>query len=77
MWFDQMKTGLSFKEIAENEKVDERLVARTIRCTFLAPDITSAILKGQEPGDLSSQKLLRLPKLPAAWDEQRDLLGFS
>lgn len=77
MWFDHMKTGLSFKEIAEKEKVDERLVARTIRCAFLAPDITSAILKGQEPSDLSSQILLRLPKLPAAWDEQRDLLGFN
>ena len=77
MWFDEMKSGSSYKEIAANEKVDERLVARTIRCTFLAPDITSAILKGQEPNDLSSQKLLRLPKLPAAWDEQRDLLGFS
>jgi len=77
MWFDQMKTGLSFKEIAEKEKVDERLVARTIRCTFLAPDITSAILRGQEPSDLSGQKLLRLPNLPAAWDEQRELLGFT
>ena len=77
MWFDEMKSGSSYKEIAEKEKVDERLVARTIRCTFLAPDITSAILKGQEPSDLSSQILLRLPKLPAAWDEQRDLLGFS
>ena len=76
MWFDEMKRGSSYKEIAAKEKVDERLVARTIRCTFLAPDITSAILKGQEPNDLSSQILLRLPKLPAAWDEQRDLLGF-
>ena len=77
MWFDEMKSGSSYKEIAEKEKVDERLVARTIRCTFLAPDITSAILKGREPNDLSGQKLLRLPKLPAAWDEQRDLLGFN
>ncbi len=77
MWFDQMKTGSSFKEIAEKEKVDERLVARTIRCTFLAPDITSAILRGQEPSDLSSQKLLRLPSMPTEWDAQRDLLGFN
>ncbi|MBL4871763.1 MAG: hypothetical protein JKX72_12520, partial [Robiginitomaculum sp.] len=27
MWLDQMKTGLSYKEIADEEKVDERLVA--------------------------------------------------
>ncbi|MEQ9518448.1 MAG: recombinase family protein [Parvibaculum sp.] len=77
MWFDEMKSGSSYKEIAAKKNVDERLVARTIRCTFLAPDITSAILKGQEPSDLSSQKLLRLPSLPATWDEQRDLLGFN
>lgn len=77
MWFNQMKTGSSYKDIAENENVDERLVSRTIRCAFLAPDITSAILKGQEPTELSSQRLLRLPKFPAAWDEQRDLLGFN
>jgi len=77
LWFEQMKTGSSYKEIADKEKVDERLVARTIRCAFLAPDITSAILKGQEPKELSSQRLLRLPKLPAVWDEQRELLGFN
>jgi len=77
MWFEQMKTGLSYKEIADEEKVDERLVARAIRCAFLAPDITSAILKGQEPKELSSQRLLRLSKLPADWDEQRALLGFD
>lgn len=77
MWLDQMKTGSSYKEIAEKEKVDERLVSRTIRCAFLAPDITSAILKGQEPTELSSQRLLRLQKLPASWDAQRKALGFN
>lgn len=76
MWFEEMKTGLSYKEIADDAKVDQRLVARTIQCAFLAPDITSAILKGQEPQSLSYQKLLRLPTLPSNWQEQRQLLGF-
>jgi len=76
MWFEEMKTGLSYKEIADIAKVDQRLVARTIQCAFLAPDITSAILKGQEPQSLSYQKLLRLPTLSSNWQEQRQLLGF-
>lgn len=76
MWFDLMKSGLSYKEISDQEKVDERLVARTIQCAFLAPDITSAILTGQEPKSLTYQTLVRLPQLPPDWNEQRELLGF-
>lgn len=76
MWFDLMKSGLSYKEISDQEKMDERLVARTIQCAFLAPDITMAILTGQEPKSLTYQTLVRLPQLPPDWDDQRELLGF-
>ena len=34
MWFEEMKIGLSFKEIAEKENVDQRLVTRTIQCAL-------------------------------------------
>ena len=76
MWFEEMKTGLSYKEIADEAKIDQRLVARTIQCAFLTPHITSAILTGQEPKSRSYQKLLRLPPLPSDWQKQRQLLGF-
>lgn len=38
-WFEDLKAGLSYKEIATRDAIDERLVARSIRLAFLAPDI--------------------------------------
>jgi len=76
-WLGDLKSGLSYKEIGMRDAIDERLVARTLRLAFLAPDITTAILNGREPKGLTSQTLLRLPKLPREWSEQRDMLGFT
>ena len=76
-WLSDLKSGLSYKEIGTRDSIDERLVARTLRLAFLAPDITTAILSGREPKGLTSQTLLRLPKLPSDWNEQRELLSFT
>jgi len=76
-WLNDMKAGVSYKEIADRDGIDQRHVARTIRLAFLAPDITEAILKGNEPRGMATDQLLRHPNLPADWQEQRDLLGFS
>jgi site-specific DNA recombinase len=75
-WFDDLKAGSSYKTIANREGIDQRHIARTIRLAFLAPNITEAILKGREPQDLTTDRLLRLPKLPIDWQTQRELLGF-
>lgn len=75
-WFEDLKTGLSYNEIASRSGIDERVVARTIRLAFLAPDITKAILAGNEPSGLTSQKLVRISKLPSDWNAQREVLGF-
>jgi len=74
LWFDELKRGKSFKEIALANNIDQRHVARTIRLAFLAPDITQSILQGYEPNKLNPVKLLRLPDLPIAWEEQRNLI---
>jgi len=42
-----------------------------LRLTSLAPDIIEAILRGEEPDDLSLEKLRK--NLPVRWDEQRKL----
>ncbi len=42
---------------------------------FLAPDITQAILDGNQPAHLTAERLTRLSSLPHAWDEQRHMLG--
>jgi DNA invertase Pin-like site-specific DNA recombinase len=76
-WFGDLKSGLSYKEIASRDAIDERLVARTVRLAFLAPDITKAILSALEPQGLTAEQLVRLPKLPASWNEQRSQLGFD
>lgn len=76
-WLEDLKTGLSYKEIASRDGIDDRLIARTIRLAFLAPDITMAILTGKEPAGLTSQKLIRIPKLPSDWNAQREVLGFT
>lgn len=77
VWFGDLKSGLSYKGIATRDAIDERLVARTVRLAFLAPDITKAILAGLEPKGLTAEQLVRIPKLPASWNEQRSLLGFD
>jgi len=43
--------------------------------TFLAPDITKAILDGRQPADLELDRLLN--GIPLAWAEQRQAFGFT
>jgi hypothetical protein len=76
-WFEDLKKGLSYKDIASRDEIDQRHVARTVRLAFLAPDITRAILSGREPSGLTSQALVRITHLPADWNEQLNLLGFN
>ncbi|MGN6690258.1 MAG: recombinase family protein, partial [Sphingopyxis sp.] len=54
-----------------------RHIERLARLAYLAPDITAAILDGDQPNTLTSRTLLKLPALPLDWSEQRILLGFS
>ena len=75
-WLDDLKSGLSYKQIAVRDEIDQRHVARTIRVAFLAPDITEAILTGREPRGLTSGRLLQLKVLPIDWQAQREMLGF-
>jgi site-specific DNA recombinase len=50
---------------------------RLVRLSYLAPDITQAILDGRQPSDLTSEKLLEHSRLPLAWHDQRIVLGFA
>jgi site-specific DNA recombinase len=50
-------------------------LTRLARLKYLAPDISSAILAGQQPADLCARKLLRIAQLPLRWDRQREHLG--
>jgi site-specific DNA recombinase len=51
-------------------------ISYRIKLAFLAPDIVEAIMAGQQPADLTAQKLIRNVDLPMDWVEQRRILGF-
>ncbi len=68
---------LTVHDIAREEQVSAAYLYTLLRLPWLAPDITTAIINGRKPPQLTAQTLMRLtPRLPANWAEQRKLLGF-
>jgi hypothetical protein len=70
-------TSLTLKEIAKEEDVVGSYVTRLLRLSFLAPDIVAAILKGEQPLELTASRLAKSKNLPLDWTEQRKVLGFT
>jgi len=69
--------GVPFTALAEREGVSRSYFTRLVRLSYLAPDITEAILDGRQPPDLTAEKLLEHSRLPLVWHDQRTLLGFA
>ncbi len=68
---------LGVGELAAAEGVTTSYIAGVIRLGFLAPDIVTAILDGRQPVGLTANKLANDSRLPIAWPEQHQALGFS
>jgi site-specific DNA recombinase len=66
-----------FAVLAEREGVSRSYFTRLVRLSYLASDITRAILDGRQPRDLTAEKLLEHSRLPLAWHDQRTALGFA
>ena len=67
---------LTVHDIAREERVS-RLPLYPSAPPWLAPDITTAIVNGRKPPQLTAQTLMCLtPRLSPDWAEQRKLLGF-
>ncbi len=64
-------------DLAEGEQLGSSYFTRVLRLSYLAPDITRAILEGRQPRDLTAEKLLNGVRLPSLWTEQREALGFT
>jgi site-specific DNA recombinase len=63
----------SVETLAEANRLHPKVVRQALRLAFLSPDVTSAILEGRQPKELS---LAQIPKLlPLLWREHRPLLG--
>jgi site-specific DNA recombinase len=69
--------GASFAAIAKRQGVSPSYFTRLVRLSYLAPDITEAILDGRQPSDLTADKLLAHSRLPLGWHDQRTVLGFA
>jgi len=68
---------MPFAALAKQEGVSPSYFTRLVRLSYLAPDITRAILDGRQPRGLAADKLLVQSRLPLAWHDQRTLLGFA
>ena len=73
-WFDAIKSGKTYVEIAAHEGVWKQRVQQMIGLAFLAPDIVAAIAEGRQPTGLTTEWLRRNP-LPASWEAQRVLIA--
>ena len=69
--------GIPFAALAHREGVGRSYFTRLVRLSYLAPDITQAILDGRQPRDLTAEKLLEHSRLPLSWHDQRTALGFA
>jgi len=68
---------IPLKELAQQNRINPSYFTRLVRLTFLAPDITQAILEGRQPVGLTAARLMRNTRFPISWPEQRKLLGFA
>ncbi len=68
--------GRPISEMADEAGLSSSYFTRMLRLSFLAPDITRAILHGRQPADLNAHKLMADTRAPIDWHEQRAGLGF-
>jgi DNA invertase Pin-like site-specific DNA recombinase len=66
--------GKTMAELAAEAGVGGSYFSRILRLSFLAPDITAAILGDQHPIELTAKRLANEIRLPICWQDQRTTL---
>ena len=76
-WFADLQSGeaASVLDLADRHDVDRSQISRTLPLAFLAPDIVTKIIDGRTEPSLTLSRIKRM-KLPASWQDQRQLLGI-
>jgi hypothetical protein len=71
-WWEDLVTGRypTTRALAQAYGTDERYVARVVQLAFLAPPIIDVIVTGQQPIELTTQRLVKLRHLPHSWNRQ-------
>ena len=78
-WFERLRSGKSpsVEAIAQVEGISGSYVTRLIYLAFLAPDIVDRIRRGEQPVELTVDRIQRVVPLPPCWKAQRALLGIE
>jgi len=69
--------GKTITELAKEAGVTPSWFTRVLRLSFLAPEISKAILQGRQPVTLTAKTLMLQRKLAPAWSMQRVQLGLA
>jgi DNA invertase Pin-like site-specific DNA recombinase len=77
MLFGQLTDGsqASMQDTASRLGIDRSDFSRLLPLAFLSPHIVEAIVAGQQPVDLTAQRLFRIGELPMSWAEQEAILA--
>ena len=73
-YFDLLRSGKTFSEIADSEGVSKRRIQQVIELAFLAPDVIRSVAQGTQPTGLTSDWLMRHACSPI-WSDQRKQLA--
>jgi hypothetical protein len=72
-WFGRIASGEAngLGDIARTERLCRTYVTRVLCLAFLAPEITKAILAGQQPTELTAKRLIcSALEIPLLWTDQ-------
>lgn len=74
VWFERIKAGETFSEIANSESTSKRRIQQMIDLAFLAPDIVRDVMEGKQPAGFTSD-WCKNHELPGDWEDQRRLIA--
>ena len=69
--------GRTIHQLADEAGISPSYFTRVFRLSFLAPEITKAIVQGQQPAEFNAITLMRAGRFALRWSDQRQRLGFD
>jgi len=69
--------GQPIQDLAAEAGLSRSYFTRVFRLSFLAPEITKAIVQGRQPVEFTAIKLMRAGQFPLLWPGQRRQFGFD
>jgi site-specific DNA recombinase len=67
---------MDISELAKSKGISGAHFTRVLRLGFLAPDIITAISRGEQPEGITATSLMADTRLPLDWDQQRILFRY-